>query len=434
MEKELLSALIVDPSQIDRVSAMIRDRDFVDPHYRNVYRALLVMRENRIPTDDLAILVRHLKGTGLQITEIADLIGSGIAHNASYYAGVISDGARRRRLSDGLLGALNAMSREGSDLEEVIGQVEAMIEAERATVETQAVHIGEAGEEVVKRLKDKPSEAICFSGLWSLDQMAGGFMAGETVVIAARPGVGKTALAMQIGLHNARQGRPGLFVSLEMSRTELVARVLCGMAEVDNRRLRRGEVTAGDVQKIEAAAAEARSIGCWIWDPAKAAIGQIESVAKLGLLKHGIRWLVVDYIGLIGTGGRRVDRREHIGHCSRTLKELSKELGIPVFILAQLNREAAQSEPGLENLKESGDIEQDADVVMFVHREKDAKTRHDKHALIVAKHRHGRTGKIDIEFDGGRTIFTDPNVITVGRSNKAVSHDAVKVNGSRWDV
>jgi replicative DNA helicase len=105
-----------------------------------------------------------------------------------------------------------------------------------------------------------------------------------------------------------------------------------------------------------------------------------------------------------------------------------------VFILAQLNREAASSEPGLENLKESGDIEQDADVVMFVHREKDAKTRHDKHALIVAKHRHGRTGKIDIEFDGGRTIFTDPNVITVGRSNKAVTHDAVKVNGSRWDV
>ena len=434
MEKELLAALIVDPSQIDRVSALIRDRDFVEPTYRNVYRALLVMRENRIPTDDLAILVRHLKATGMTMTEVASLIGSGIASNALYYAGVISDAGRRRRLSAGLLGALNAMEREDSDLEGVIGQIEAIIETERATAETHAVHIGEAGQEVVARLKERPTEAICFSGMWSLDQMVGGYMAGETVVIAARPGVGKTALAMQIGLHNARQGRPGLFVSLEMSRTELVARVLCGIAHVDGRRVRRGEVTASDLVAIEAAAQDARSIGCWIWDPPKASVAQIESMAKLAVLKHGIRWLVVDYIGLIGTGGRRVDRREHIGHCSRTLKELSKELGIPVFILAQLNREAANGEPGLENLKESGDIEQDADVVMFVHREKDAKSRQDKHSLIVAKHRHGRTGKIDIEFDGGRTVFSDPNVVTVGRSNGTVKHAPVQVHGTRWEV
>jgi replicative DNA helicase len=434
MEKELLAALIVDPSQIDRVSALIRDRDFIEPTYRNVYRALLVMRENRIPTDDLAILVRHIKNTGMTMAEVASLVGSGIAANALYYAGVVSEAGRRRRLSDGLLGALNAMSREGSDLEEVIGQVEAMLETERATAETAAVHIGEAGQEVVARLKERPTEAICFSGLWSLDQAAGGFLAGETVVIAARPGVGKTALAMQIGLHNARQGRPGLFVSLEMSRTELVARVLCGMAEVDNLQLRRGQVTASDVQKIEAAAAEARSIGCWIWDPPKATVSQIESMAKLAVLKHNIRWLVVDYIGLIGTGGRRVDRREHIGHCSRTLKELSKELGIPVFILAQLNREAANNVPGLEHLKESGDIEQDADVVLFVHKTTDWDKQRDEYKLIVAKHRHGEIGSKDIEFDGKRTLFTDPNVITVGRSNNAVSHDPVKVNGSRWDV
>jgi replicative DNA helicase len=206
------------------------------------------------------------------------------------------------------------------------------------------------------------------------------------------------------------------------------------MADVDNRRLRRGQILQSDIERIAIASQNARAIGCWIWDRPKATISQIQSMAKLAMLKQGIRWLVVDYIGLIGTGGRRVDRREHIGHCSRTMKELSKELGIPVFILAQLNREAANNIPGLEHLKESGDIEQDADVVLFVHKTTDWDKQRDEYKLIVAKHRHGEIGSKDIEFDGKRTLFTDPNVITVGRSNKAVSHDAVKVNGSRWDV
>jgi len=431
MERELLSALIVDPRQLDTISDIIRDRDFVEPTYRNVYRALQIMRENRVPTDDLAILVKHLKGTGLATTEIARMVGSALAHNASYYAKAVADAARRRRLSEGLSRAFAMLQQDHSDLEAVIGDVESTIEAERATQETSAVHLSEAGDELITRLRDQPREAICFAGIHSLDDTIGGFMGGETVIIAARPGIGKTSLAMQIGLHNARKGRSGLFVSLEMSRVELVARVLCGMADVDSRRLRRGEVTATDVERIHIANEQARSIGCWIWDPPKATVAQIASMAKLALLKQGIRWLVVDYIGLIGTGGRRYDRREHIGHCSRSLKELSKELGIPVFVLAQLNREAAQSEPGLENLKESGDIEQDADVVMFVHKEQDKKSRDVEHSLIVAKHRHGKTGKLMVNFDGGKTTFSDQPG-SAAPSNVYGDLD-VKVNGNKWE-
>ena len=431
MERELLSALIVDTRQLDTVSDIVRDRDFVEPTYRNVYRALLVMRENKVPTNDLAILVRHLKGTGLATTEIAAMVGSAVAHNAAYYAGAVADAARRRRLSEGFSRAFTMMQSETADLEAVIADVESTIEAERATQETSAVHLSDAGEELLVRLKDKPSEAICFAGIHSLDDTVGGFMGGETIIIAARPGIGKTSLAMQIGLHNARKGRNGLFVSLEMSRTELVARVLCGMADVDNRRLRRGEIVQSDIDRIAIANENARAIGCWIWDPPKATISQIQSMAKLAMLKHGIRWLVVDYIGLIGTGGRRYDRREHIGHCSRSLKELSKDLGIPVFVLAQLNREAASSEPGLENLKESGDIEQDADVVMLVHKELDKKTRSEEHSLIIAKHRHGKTGKLLVNFDGGKTTFGDVHSQSVGNEIYGDTH--VSVSGSKWE-
>lgn len=431
-EEGLIASVIVSAKVLDDVSGVVQDRDFIDPIKCRVWRAIQVMRENKIPTDDLAILSRHLKTTGMPIQEVARLLSSGVASNAIHYARAVSEGGRRRRLAAGLLEALSEIQRDNGNLEAAIATAEETIEAERATEETSAVHISIAGQELVAHLKDKPTETICMSGLWSVDDKIGGFMAGETVVIAARPGIGKTSLAMQIGIHNANKVRNGLFISMEMTRRELVGRVLCGMAEVDSKRLRTGEITMGEISRIEVATQKLSSLGCWIWDPPRATMSQILSTAKLALLRHGIRWLVVDYIGLISTGGRRADRREHIGHCSRSLKELAKELKIPVFILAQLNREAAASEPGLEHLKESGDIEQDADVVMFIHKEQNKDTRLEEHKLIVAKHRHGRTGKVAMAFNGAATTFSDPS--QTATASDIYGDVGVDVAGSRWMV
>ncbi len=431
-EEGLIASVIVSSKVMDDVSGIVQDRDFLDPLNRSFWRAIQIMRENKIPTDDLAILSRHLKTTGMPMQEIARLLGSGVAANAIHYARAVSEGGRRRRLAAGLLEALNEIQRDNGSLDAAIVTAEETIEAERATAETSAVHISGAGGELVAHLKDKPTETICMSGLWSVDDKVGGFMGGETVVIAARPGIGKTSLAMQVGVHNAQKGRNGLFISLEMTRRELVGRVLCGMADVDSKRLRTGEITMGEINRIEVATGRLSSLGCWIWDPPRATMAQIASTAKLALLRHGIRWLVVDYIGLISTGGRRADRREHIGHCSRSLKELAKELKIPVFVMAQLNREAAASEPGLEHLKESGDIEQDADVVMFIHKEQSKTTRLDEHSLIVAKHRHGRTGKLAITFNGASTTFIDPS--QAAAESNVYGDTGVDVSGTRWVV
>jgi replicative DNA helicase len=431
MERELIAALIADPRQVDHVSAIVRDRDFLDPQMKAVYRVLLVMRENRVPTDDLALLIRHLKQTGITAQEIGRLVGSGVAANAMHYAKEVSEGARRLRLSEGLGIAYREALAEGSDLNQVILDAEAVIEAERATSDRAAVHVTTAGKELVKRLREPSESAVCFSGIYSLDEKIGGFLAGEMVIIAARPGEGKTSLAMQLAMHNARKGRPGLFCSLEMERTELAGRVFCGMSDVDSNRLRKREITEADVQRIEKAITETTEAGCWIWDPPKATIDEIASAAKLEATRHRIGWVVVDYIGLIDAGNRRGDRREHIGHFSRSLKRLAKELKVPVFVLAQLNREACKGEPQLHHLKESGDIEQDADTVIFIHQPEEH-----KHEILIPKNRHGESRiALDVTFDGRRTSFSDPNAVSVGRSSDVYGDVGLAVSdGGRWFV
>ena len=256
-----------------------------------------------------------------------------------------------------------------------------------------------------------------------MDQKVGGFAGGETIIIAARPGIGKTSLAMQIGMHNGRRHRPGLFVSLEMTRLELVGRVLCGVGDVDGRDVRAGRIGPETRAKLTAAAREVAELGVWIWDPPSAKIGDIMARARLAKLKHAVEWIVVDYVQLIDPG-KETNPRLSTGIASRRLKTLAKELDVPVFILAQLNREADKTTPTLAHLKESGDLEQDADAVLMIHEEEG------RYQVIVAKHRHGERGKVAVEFNGRSTTFSGD--VIAPASNVHVT-DSVRVNGTRWE-
>jgi replicative DNA helicase len=423
MELELISAVIADHRKLEEVSGIVRDRDFLDPVNRRVWRALHVLAENRVPLNDIATVAGALKAAGLTIGQIAELIGRGTAAHATYYAEQVRDAARRIRTLGRLEAEIKRLADTSVPTDSVLDAVEAVCSDERLADGSEVVKLGEAAREYVLRLQEGQRSASVYSGVPILDEKVGGFAGGETIIIAARPGVGKTSLAMQIGMHNGRKHRPGLFISLEMTRLELVGRVLCGISEVDGRDVRAGRITPETRTRLETAAAEVSELGVWIWDPAAATIGDILARARLAKLKYGIEWLVVDYIGLIDPG-KETNPRLSTGNASRKLKGLAKELGVPVFILAQLNREAEKTTPTLAHLKESGDLEQDADAVLFLHEE-------DKqHQLIVAKHRHGERGKMAVDFDGRSTTFRGD--VTSAASN-VYDADVVRVNGTRWD-
>jgi replicative DNA helicase len=255
------------------------------------------------------------------------------------------------------------------------------------------------------------------TGLAKLDEAMGAMLPGEMVVIAARPGQGKSALGVQIAMHAAERGRPGLIVSLEMRDTELVKRKLCEFAELDSRDVRSGRLSDEHRQQLHDAAQQLTDLPLRLWSPPSATLADIRAVARRAKAKGGLQLLVVDYLGLVrpGSEDRRLPRFEQVQNISAGLKSLSKELNLPVISLCQLNREADQSAPRLSHLRESGAIEQDADLVIFLHHPESpahiageqpyAQTVN----VIVAKHRHGQVGKVSLLWHPRETRFSSPD-------------------------
>jgi len=243
------------------------------------------------------------------------------------------------------------------------------------------------------------------SGIRRLDETTGGWLQGELVILAARPGVGKTALAMQTALHNARKGRRVLVCSLEMRDRELIQRILCGEAGVDSRRLRAGTWTDGDFDQLRQAEQALAETPISVYDASSATIERIAAMARVENSRGKLGLLVVDYLQLLDPTNKRDQRVEQIAHQSRRLKSLAKELEVPVLCLSQLNRESEKQkrEPQLSDLRDSGSIEQDADMVIAIH-----KTGDEDGQLHVLKHRAGSTGYVKVKWDGKATRYSDP--------------------------
>jgi replicative DNA helicase len=217
--------------------------------------------------------------------------------------------------------------------------------------------------------------------------------------------MGKTSFALQVALHQASKGRPTTFVSLEMTGRELASRHIVTRTGIETRRLRSGELQLLDLQEIDQVASDAAKLAMRIWSPHQATVAQIRGVAKRDAATAGLSLLVVDYIGLVRPTDPRRPRHEQVSMVSAALKSVAKELQIPVLALCQLNRESdktKRAEPKLSHLRESGSIEQDADIVLLLHR----RDNHDGQTkLIIAKHRHADTGALMLTWDAVRTSF-----------------------------
>lgn len=291
--------------------------------------------------------------------------------------------------------------------------------------------------------KDQTNPVEAYTGLFELDDLIGGFHAGDLGVLAARSSVGKTAFALQISESNANRGRSVLFVSLEMDAVDVFDRLISNDTSISISRLRGGRksLTDNDLSQISESISSLRDLPLMVYAPSKATTGDIRQACRIAAAKQGLSLIVIDYLAFIRPMDRRIDRRDQVSEICKELKRLAKDFGVPVLVLSQLNRQAEGELPTLAMLRESGAVEEDADQVIFVHRESRIAAQG---KVIVAKNRHGQCGAIDVDWDGTRMRYTVSAVqafgatqsqVTQGKSGKfwrKTKPKAISSEGEEW--
>lgn len=352
----------------------------------------------------------ELVGGAAYLAEIARAVPT--AAHAEYYARIVHEKAMVRSLIHSSTDILRDAYDETIEPREMLSRAEEKIFAILDEKSTSALSsLRDVLEESILRIDARMKQDASFGGLATglvdFDSMTGGLHGSELIILAARPSMGKTALAMNIAEHAALQeNSPTLFVSLEMAAIELGDRLLCSVSRVNSSRLRNGTITNEDRRKLMEKAAEISQAPLYVDDSPSRTMTEIAAAARRIKRRDGLGLIVIDYLQLIEPDNPRDPRQEQVAKIARRLKGLARELDVPVLCLSQLNRQAEASKdnkPKLSHLRESGAIEQDADVVMFVHREEYYQTNDEDRArvageadLIIAKQRNGPIGDVKL--------------------------------------
>lgn len=417
-ERALIGSIATHYRQWPKIAGLVSGSDFTLATYGRAFDAIVALAQAGEPIHSTEFLFAQLRSMGIESVELFRAIREGFHPEVSpYFAERIHRLSNLRKIESFALKALADCGDPNAVDGDVANDLRKSVESLTAGNPQPAESVGAIAERVINRLR-KPAEHIAgkslMTGIFSLDNLAGAIRPGELVIIAARPGCGKTSLAMQIAEHNAERARRCLFVSLEMTGDELTTRMLAAQANVASSIIRSEQLEPVDVDALGAAAVGMADKPLQIWAPAKAKMLGIEATAKITAIQPGgLALVIVDYIGLVEPDSRRMERHEQVAIISQSLKRMAKELAVPVIALCQLNREAEKEVPKLSHLRESGAIEQDADMVWFIHfTEGRNKTDSDNLVsadLLIAKHRHGSTGRIELKFNPTLTRFQEPS-------------------------
>lgn len=415
-EQAVLGGMMASGSLIDDVTEIITGEDFYEPRHEMVFNAVIALAHAGRPADPIALADALQKRGALETigghVYLAELLAaSSIAANATYYAGIIRDHALRRRvISAGVKATQLGFDAQGeaTDIADEAQKViyAATANSRRATTPTAGTLLGETFDWL-----ESDDEPGLSTGFADVDKLVGGLQPGNMVIIAARPGVGKSTFAMDIARHAALHNRvPTLFVSLEMSQRELMLRLLAAESSVPLQALKDRKLDPRQWDTISKRSAAIQDAPLWLEDQPGVTPLELRSKARQ-LKRQGLGLIVLDYLQLL-TSGRRVESRQvEVSEFSRQIKLLAKELALPVVALSQLNRQAearADRKPALSDLRESGSLEQDADIVMLLHRDDmtDAQSRRLGEAdVVIPKNRNGQTGTAALAFQGQYSRF-----------------------------
>ncbi|MDP3507870.1 MAG: replicative DNA helicase [Candidatus Melainabacteria bacterium] len=432
-EQAVLGALLVSGDGVSRVVDVLEPEYFYRKAHQVIYAAVLDLYEKNEPIDIVTISAflqdqgkLELVGGRLYITDLSRSVAT--TANLEYYAKLVQEKALLRSLIKAGTEIVGSCYEE-TDADTALDKAEHMIFnlAQRRNMQ-QMVHIKHIVEasfqKIEERYENKDTLSGTPSGFYDLDAMTSGFQPSDLVIIAARPSMGKTAFVLNIAQACAvEHGTPCAIFSLEMSKESLVQRMLCAEAKIDSNRLRTGHLHTNDWQALAMAMGRLGEAPIFIDDSAM--VNVLEIRAKCRRLKaenKALGMIIIDYIQLL-QGRKATDNRvQEVSEISRSLKTLARELSVPVIALSQLSRavEARQNKrPMLSDLRESGSIEQDADLVMFIYRDEyyNPETEQRGEAeIIIAKQRNGPTGTVDLLYQGSITRFLN-KVHTDGAPN-----------------
>jgi len=418
-EMATIGALLLNfsPNLLDEVQQHVRPDDFFKGSHQVIFKSIISLFEKGEGVDILT-LTGELKlngeleraGGNAYIASLTSRVPA--SSNVSYYARQVKEASTRRALLNTARTIIDETRNESLESRTIIENAEKSIfelndNQSRGDLKPAREVIQKTIENIEKRYRNKEPYSGIPSGFDALDNMTNGFQNSEMIIIGARPSIGKTALALSMAMNiSIKQQIPCGFFTLEMSELSLMLRILSAESRVNSNSIRTGLLRKSDITRMHDAAGRIYEAPLIIQDTPNIPLLDLRSLARRMVMKHDVKIIFVDYIGLISPEDSRLPRHEQISQISRSLKSLARELDIPIIALSQVGRQSEGHAPTLAHLRESGALEQDADIVLFLHRERNLDNEEEegnnksviKTELIVAKQRNGPTGTLNLAF------------------------------------
>jgi replicative DNA helicase len=414
-EQSVLGSLLIDPEAILKVTSFLRSEDFYRETHGLIYKAIVELHERRFPADFVTLCdeldrrgqLEQVGGPGY-LTSLINAVPTSV--HVQHYGRIVERTAMLRRLISAA-GEISGMAYERADDEDrILDQAEQLIlgvgqrRVERELVPLRAL-LGDYYDRIEYLYQHRGETIGVPTGFVDLDRLLGGFQPADLIIVAGRPGTGKTSLALTIADYAARRhGRCITLFSLEMPAQQVLQRLVSGGTGVESQRLRTGDINEEELARVARAMGELSETSIYIDDTPAIAPLELRAKARRLQAEHPMDLIIVDYMQLMQAGVRMENRVQEVSYISRQLKSLASELHVPVVACSQLSRAVesrADKRPVLSDLRESGSIEQDADVVMFIYREEmyvEDTFKPNIADIMVAKHRNGPTGQVSLRF------------------------------------
>jgi len=432
-EKALLGSVLINPEVFLTISAFLKADDFYFLRHSHIWTAMLRLSERREPIDPELLAdelenVRQLEAIGgrAYIAELTNSTPTSV--NAEFYGQLIERAAVRRRLLKAADEMKALATDEAIDLEAVISKAESSLfnvtdrQLKRDFMPMEEA-VGQYFDRIEFLIQNPEAQYGVPSGFRDLDQLLGGFQKSDLLIFAGRPGMGKTSFLLSTAMNAARMDRVVAVFSMEMGSDQLVQRLVSMETGINSQNLRLGRLTQGEYSRFVESADRLSRMPIFFDQTSQLTPNELRVKCRRLQHEYGLDMVIVDYLQLMSAGGNFQNNRvQEISYISRALKEMARELNVPLFSASQLSRavESRQDKrPQLSDLRESGSIEQDADVVMFLYRDvvyNKATEFPNQADVIVAKHRNGRTDTVSLYFDAGLTKFMDGAVRRVSLS------------------
>ena len=452
LEEAVLGALMLDPNALNTAIDILHEEYFYRPEHQVIFRAIHKLFEMNQPVDSLTVADRlrqsgelEAAGGAFHLSELTSHIVS--AAHIEYYSRVLSEKYISRELIRIGTETIASAYDETTDVVDLLDKTEnRLMDINDKNFRTDFHDIGslvqEARSQIDEAIENDEGLAGLPTGFTDLDRMTSGFHPGTLIILAARPAMGKTAFALSMARNMALEfNAPVAFFSLEMTGVELAMRLISGEAQITSDKLKKGDLEAYERVQLEQRTQALNEAPIFIDDTPQLTIYELRAKCRRLKQHHGIKMVFIDYLQLMSAGSdamsRNGNREQEISTISRQLKALSKELGIPVLAMSQLSRavetRGGSKKPMLSDLRESGAIEQDADIVMFIYRPEYYGILDDENGpttgmadIILAKHRSGGVGEVRLRFIGKYTRFENPEFTT----NAQLANSMMPQNGS----